>query len=348
MYAFKGKEEFHTLIDVPVDIHALARELTPPKHFATSTFDSYFPEDRFPSQLVARSSARAFVETCANSVTGNRWLKHFKKRVVGRGFYLDGGFGVGKTHLLAASYHAFTGKKAFLSFQELMFLVGLVRLAGVVAMLSKYDLLVIDEFELDDPANSRIATNMLGQLLDAGVSIITTSNTPPGALGDEKFSGEDFRRELGALTDRFVQLRIDGDDYRITHHLFDDGFSSWTSDEALFDALVASCALSAPRTLSLEFDEMEELLESAHPIRIRLALKNFDAVIIDEFGIFDHPHEALRFVYFVDKLYDNNIKLTVFSRVKISEIFHPTIMKGGDTKKYRRTLSRLIELTSAV
>lgn len=348
MYEFKGKEDFHKLIDRPVDVTALAGELAPPAHFQAATFETYEPDPQYFSQTFTREAVRKFIAIISKEAKGRRWVKKFlPMKAEGQGLYLDGGFGVGKTHLLAAAYHAFPRSKAFLSFQELMYLVGLVRLTGVVGMLAKYDLVIIDEFELDDPANSRIATNLLGQLLDLGVSIITSSNTPPGALGEEKFSSEDFRRELGTLTDRFVQLRIDGEDYRITHHLFDESTSCWTCDEAAFDAMVASCAGNTSRTLSLEFDEMEELLDAAHPIRARLALKQFDTVIIDEFGIFDHPHEALRFVYFVDKLYDNNIKLIVFARVKIADIFHPTIMKGGDTKKYRRTLSRLIEITSA-
>lgn len=346
MYSFNGKNDFSALLAAPVGVSDLADELEPPAHFDGATFESYIPEAAYPSQMAARDAVRRFIETIGNSIKGKRWLMRFAKKMEGKGLYLDGGFGVGKTHLLAAAYHAFTGKKAYLSFQELMFLVGLIRLAGMVHMLAKYDLVIIDEFELDDPANSRIATNLLGQLLDRGASILTSSNTPPGALGEEKFSSEDFRRELGALTNRFMQLRIDGDDYRITHRLFGDASSSWTSDEAQFESIVAEYAPNARRTLSLEFDEMEELLGSAHPIRVRLALKQFDAVIIDEFGVFDHPHEALRFVYFVDKLYDNNIKLAVFSRVNIADIFHPAIMHGGDTKKYRRTLSRLVELTS--
>ena len=38
--------------------------------------------------------------------------------------YLDGGFGVGKTHLLAAAYHAADVPRAYLSFQEMTYAVG--------------------------------------------------------------------------------------------------------------------------------------------------------------------------------------------------------------------------------
>ena len=40
------------------------------------------------------------------------------------GLYLDGGFGVGKTHLLASTWHAAPGPKAYGTFVELTHLVG--------------------------------------------------------------------------------------------------------------------------------------------------------------------------------------------------------------------------------
>jgi cell division protein ZapE len=74
-------------------------------------------------------------------------------------------------------------------------------------------------------------------------------------------------------------------------------------------------------------------------------LKDIRGLIITNFEQFTHPHEALRFVYFIDKVYDDNIAIIVASNVALTDIFHPTIMNGGDTKKYRRTLSRLREMT---
>src|SRR5690606_38437170 len=44
----------------------------------------------------------------------------------GTGIYLDGGFGVGKTHLLAALWHATPPPRAYLTFDELMYFIGLV------------------------------------------------------------------------------------------------------------------------------------------------------------------------------------------------------------------------------
>ncbi|MFI5265078.1 MAG: AFG1/ZapE family ATPase, partial [Candidatus Kapaibacterium sp.] len=238
-----------------------------------------------------------------------------------------------------------TGPKAYLSFQELMFLVGLQSLRGVFESFRNFKLLVIDEFELDDPANTRIATNLLGQLFNAGVSILTSSNTPPGALGEGKFSVESFKRELGSLTERFVTVKIDGDDYRVKHQPDGGVRTSWTRSDVELELLLSSTDLSQGLMLDSSFDEFLQTLSKVHPMRIRLALGKFYGIILRNVKQISHPHEGLRFVYFVDKAYDNNLLLFVNSSVAIDEIFPKSYFTGGDTKKYLRTMSRLREMT---
>ena len=80
-------------------------------------------------------------------------------------------------------------------------------------------------------------------------------------------------------------------------------------------------------------------------MRIRQMLRDVDAFIINDLHQFGHPAEALRFVYFIDKCYDNNINLLVSSAIPIADIFYHSYFSGGDTKKYRRTISRLSEMT---
>jgi cell division protein ZapE len=71
----------------------------------------------------------------------------------------------------------------------------------------------------------------------------------------------------------------------------------------------------------------------------------FDRIILRDVNQISHPHEALRFVYFIDKAYDNNLELFVNSSAVIDEIFPKSYFTGGDTKKYLRTMSRLKEMT---
>ncbi|MFI5264136.1 MAG: cell division protein ZapE [Candidatus Kapaibacterium sp.] len=341
-----GADPLLELTSVPISAGAILSELVPPRHFDHAEFSNYIPEPGYPSQSHALRQVRKFIEgICTPS--SNNFFKRFwgKEPDQAKGIYLDGGFGVGKTHLLASAFHAFDGPKAYLSFQELMFLVGLQSLKGVVASFKDFKLLVIDEFELDDPANTRISTNLLGRLFASGVSILTSSNTPPGALGDGKFSIEDFKRELGSLTEQFTTLKIDGEDYRIVHHLDDGAGSSWASSETELELLLKSENVLVGKLFDSSFDEFLVTLSKVHPMRIRRAIGKFDTVILRDVKQIAHPYEALRFVYFVDKAYDNDLLLFVHSSVAIDDIFHRSYFTGGDTKKYMRTMSRLMEMT---
>lgn len=134
-----------------------------------------------------------------------------------RGVYLDGGYGVGKTHLLASLWHATPAEpslKAFGTFVELTNLVGALGFQKTVQTLSGHRLLCIDEFELDDPGDTVLVSSLLGRLVDAGVALAATSNTLPGKLGEGRFASVDFLREIQGLSAHFRSLRIDGDDYR--------------------------------------------------------------------------------------------------------------------------------------
>jgi cell division protein ZapE len=320
----------------PVNLAKLEASFVPPPHFKKANFENYETSPSYPSQTEALAMMRAYVHDIKleHPNVFARLIGRKPKKDLPHGLYLDGGFGVGKTHLLAAAFHAYHGKKAYLSFQELMFYVGLKQLAGTVATLSHLGLLVIDEFELDDPANTRIVTNLLNQLFAKGVHVLTSSNTPPGALGEGKFSVHDFARELGELTAHFKLVKIDGEDYRMTHP-HSTGASRW-----------GSVASPAEAQLTITFEDLLSILSSGHPMRIRQSLQGIESISLFAAQPVKDPHNALRLVYFIDKIYDNDVELSVEANIPIRELFQKRYFHGGDTKKYLRALSRLQELTS--
>jgi cell division protein ZapE len=329
---------FRERIGQPVDLAKLEASFVPPPHFVKASFESYIPDLDYPSQSAALSILRAYVHDIKLEHPNvlMRLLGKKPKKDLPHGLYLDGGFGVGKTHLLAAAFHAYHGKKAYLTFQELMFYVGLKRLDGAVASLSSLGLLIIDEFELDDPANTRIVTNLLDQLFVKGVHILTSSNTPPGALGEGKFSVEAFARELGQLTAHFQVVKVDGEDYRMTHPHASHG-SRWDT----------AASSSHQVQVEFEFAELLSVLASAHPMRIRQSLQGIRSIAIEGVTSIHDPHHALRLVYFIDKIYDNDVDLWVSANIPMVELFEKRYFHGGDTKKFLRALSRLQELTTA-
>src|ERR1700710_575409 len=186
--------------------------LVPPRQFSTASLDSYRPDRDYPSQGAALAAIRGFA---AGWVSGKGGLFGRKKAPAAKpGIYLDGGFGVGKTHLLAALWHAAPGRKYFGTFIEFTALVGALGSQPTVALHTGATLVCIDEFELDDPGDTRLMSRLLSDLVASGSRLAATSNTPPNALGEGRFAAQEFLREIDALAAKFEIVRIDGLDYR--------------------------------------------------------------------------------------------------------------------------------------
>src|ERR1700756_4667905 len=82
----------------------LIAQLTPPPTFAEVSFASYHPDPAEPTQSVAVEACQQFCRQAVERRAGRKKLFGRREVVPGTGLYLDGGFGVGKTHLLAAAY----------------------------------------------------------------------------------------------------------------------------------------------------------------------------------------------------------------------------------------------------
>jgi cell division protein ZapE len=200
--------------------------LVPPPLFAGVRFDTYRPDPAEPTQAAAVAALTEF----AQRVAAPRRRRRFRRSAEqGRGIYLDGGFGVGKTHLLAALWHAVPGPKAYTTFVELTALAGAVGFARLVDTLGHMRLLAVDEFELDDPGDTVLVSTLMTRLAERGVALAATSNTLPDRLGEDRFATEDFLREIQGLAARFVSVRVDGPDYR--HRGLPDPPPPLTEDE---------------------------------------------------------------------------------------------------------------------
>ncbi|CAN5176572.1 cell division protein ZapE [soil metagenome] len=313
----------------------MVAQLVPPRQFATATLDSYRPDRDYPSQGAAVAAIRNFES--ARSAAGGGLFGRKKKAPAGpSGIYLDGGFGVGKTHLLAALWHAAPGRKYFGTFIEYTALVGALGYAQAVELFTGASLVCIDEFELDDPGDTRLMARLLGALADTGTRIAATSNTPPNALGEGRFAAQDFLREIDSLAARFTIMRIDGLDYRRRH----------TDRHALVspDAAAEVVAIGGETTLD-DFDEVLAHLASVHPSRYVKLVDGLSAIGLTGVHQFPNQTDALRFVAFVDRLYDAQVRIAA-EGLPLDEVFPEDMLAGGYRKKYLRAVSRLIALTN--
>ncbi len=328
---------------VPAD--RLVAEMVPPPRFGTVRFDNYIPAADQPSQTEAVKVLSGFAGGLggASAAGGGRkrWFRREAKPAAAagpRGVYLDGGYGVGKTHLLASLWHATPAApelKAFGTFVELTNLVGALGFQQTVKTLSGHRLLCIDEFELDDPGDTVLVSSLLGKLVEAGVALAATSNTLPGKLGEGRFAAADFLREIQGLSAHFRPLRIDGEDYR--HRGLPEA-------PAPFGEATVTRTAETTEGASLDaFPALLEHLSKVHPSRYGAMCDSVRAVCLTGVEPVPDQSTALRLVVLADRLYDREIPVLASGR-PFDELFSAEMLAGGYRKKYFRAISRLTAL----
>ncbi len=301
--------------------------LVPPPQFVSASYESFQPDPNYPSQSAARDTASDFADGGGGGL--------FQRSAQRPGLYLDGGFGVGKTHLLAATWHRASGRKYFGTFIEYTALVGALGYAAAAKALAGASFIAIDEFELDDPGDTMMMTRLLGDLMEKGTKVMATSNTPPNALGEGRFAAADFLREIHALSDRFVTLRIDGVDYR---HRENEGRADVATETEINEL---------PTTESVSddlFSDVVRHLATLHPSKYVPLIAGVSLVIWRDVVPFTNQNDALRFVALVDRLYDSDVPIRA-TGVAVDEVFPNEMISGGFSKKYLRAQSRLVALT---
>jgi cell division protein ZapE len=314
----------------------LAARFHPPRRFGTVRFDTFTPNPGFPTQADALAEMQRLVaELDATSPSPRRRWGHRPAEAdrTAAGRYLDGGFGVGKTHLLAAAWHAAPAPKAYLTFAELTAVIGFLGMTEAVRAFSGYRLLCLDEFELDDVANTLMTVSFLRSVIPAGVRVAATSNSLPDRLGEGRFSADDFKREIAAIASWFDVLRIDGPDYRaqlrptVTEALTDpevEGLLARTDGVATDDAFPAVIAR----------------LKQVHPVQYGALLDGVDTVVVRDLAPLTDQNDALAWVALVDELYDAELAFGA-TGCRVDEVFPATFRQGGYRKKYGRAESRL-------
>lgn len=314
--------------------------LVPPPQFDDATFDSYRVDDAFPSQEDAKQVLQRFATGGGPVKRAGLFSRAKKEAPMKPGYYLDGGFGVGKTHLLAAIYHAMPARrKYFGSFIEYTALVGALGYKNTVELLRGADLLCIDEFELDDPGDTMVMTRLLGELVASGTRMAATSNTPPNALGEGRFAAQDFLREIHQMADSFQTLRIDGVDFR--QRSLDGQARVW--DEEPYRVAVDNAAKSDAASDD-SFDDLVSHLARVHPSRYIRLIDGLGAIGLRAVHTLTDQSEALRLVAFVDRAYDAQIPV-IATGTPLHEVFSEEMLVGGYRKKYLRAISRLVALT---
>ncbi len=303
----------------------------------------------------------------------NGWLtKLFGNRPTPRGIYLWGGVGRGKSFLMDGFFAcAPLEKKRRLHFHRFMQGIHaelqtldrvpdpLVKVAGRIAEHAR--LLCFDELHVSDIGDAMLLGRLLRELLDRGVVLVATSNSPPDELYRDGLQRSRFLPAIELLQERLEVLEVDGGaDYRLRalerveiYHWPLDAAAEVNLDSAYFrlagESGMGTAALEvegrrilarhlAPGVAWFDFDELCGG-PRGQPDYIELA-RRFHTVLlsgIPRLGA-DDEAAARRLTWLVDEFYDRRVKLIVSAEAAPRELY-----RGGHAE-FARTVSRLEEM----
>lgn len=301
-----------------------------------------------------------------------------------RGVYMWGGVGRGKSMLMDLFHDCLQiNRKRRVHFHEFMLEVhDRLRIERmnergnpiepvVAAIAEEARCLAFDEMVVNNSADAMIMSRLFTGLIDAGVTLVTTSNRAPGELYKDGLNREHFLPFIALIESRLDVLTLNGPvDYRMerlagvtTWHVPNGPEATAAVREAFFkltdyppeDAAHVPAEdidvgggrmLHVPKSLKgVAVFSFKRLCAEARGASDYLAIaRHYHSVIIvgiPKLG----PHnrnEAARFVTLIDALYEQKVKLIATADARPAELY-----EAGDGRfEFERTESRLIEMQS--
>jgi cell division protein ZapE len=300
------------------------------------------------------------------------------------GIYMWGGVGRGKSMLMDLAFQNIdVSPKRRVHFHEFMLEVHerlraerekergdpIPPVARDIAAEAK--LLAFDEMVINNSADAMILSRLFRQLLENGVTVITTSNRPPSDLYKGGLNRELFLPFIDLIEQRLHVVPLNGPtDYRLQRL---GGVPTWhvpngpEATRALSDAffrltdyppedranvpsedipLQGGRTLHVPKSLKgVAVFSFKRLCGEPRGAPDYLAIaRRFHSVIIvgvPKLGP-ENRNEAARFVTLIDALYEHKVKLLAAADAPPAELY----TKGDGTFEFERTASRLIEMQS--
>ena len=266
-----------------------------PKRFAGASFANFVIDPAFPGQQMALSQIQQLIEAPEPNTSRLPWRR--TARTLGhRGVYLDGPPGIGKTHLLAAAFHQANEPKLFATFDEFSAAAGTLGMGRLRQLLGEQRLVCIDEIDLRDPGNIMLLTSLVRAMLAGRPRILATANADPTVMDAGHSYAGAFQRELGEIATAFEIVRVDGVDWRSNGASAGRHLTSRGNDE---------------RGVFFRSDQLRCFLAATHPMYDAAWLDEVDRVQLDRLEPMGDADEALRFVRFIDRVYDRDVTLGV-------------------------------------
>ncbi|HEX8513613.1 MAG TPA: cell division protein ZapE [Allosphingosinicella sp.] len=313
------------------------------------------------------------------------WAKLFgKARPAARGAYLWGGVGRGKSMLMDLAFEAIPAQpKRRVHFHEFMLEVH-ERLRSertkeegdpippvARAIAAEARLLAFDEMVINNAADAMILSRLFAQLLGNRVTVITTSNRPPGDLYLGGLNRELFLPFIALVERELDVVPLNGPvDYRLERL---GGFPTWyvpngpEATRALSEAFFRLTDFSVEDRAKVPSDDIP--VQGGRTLHVPKSLKGvavfsfrrlcgeargaadylavarrYHTVILVGIPVMgpDRRNEAARFVTLIDSLYEHKVKLLAAADAAPDGLYPA----GDGAFEFQRTVSRLVEMQS--
>lgn len=328
---------------------------TPPARYADARFAAYRPQNA--SQAEALGQARTFVRLVRVRYGRPKWFGLGPQRETGLrgGIYLVGPVGTGKTHLLAAVYHALVtpvtpeAEPVACAYTHSSALFRSVETPDAYAdrIAAQAHVLCLDEVELDDPASEVRLIAVLRALRERRVTLAATSNAEPDAFVSAAFGRDRLERFIAEeFADQYHVVGVGGADYR---QGLDKPGTAWIGPPEATRAAMRAAFDAAPEPKRwLSFVDLLDLTTQTERTRLTADLALSRALFVDGVRVAS-TDDALRLLRVADDLYGlpDPPVLSFTSEAEPAEWFTSEGARGIEravADKFLRTTSRLTAL----
>ncbi|NJR78650.1 cell division protein ZapE [Sphingomonas corticis] len=331
-----------------------------------------------------QAAAARRLDALATELEHPRTTGFFRRRAVpAKGVYLWGGVGRGKSMLMDLFFaHVDVAAKRRVHFGEFMLEVhGRIAMERrkeqgdpippvAAALAQEARLLAFDEMMVTNSPDAMILSRLFTALIEAGVTVVTTSNRAPDDLYRNGLNREHFLPFIALVKARLDVLALNGPvDYRRDRlgqqdtWLVPNGSAATAQLSAAFFRLtdyppedrahvpseeltVQGRALHVPKALKgVAVFSFKRLCGEARGTADYLAIaRRYHTVILVGVPVLgpDNRNEAARFVSLIDALYEHKVKLLAAADAQPDALYP----RGDGAFEFQRTVSRLEEMRS--